>query len=448
MRIAEAPVRSADLAGVTLSELPFAGLIERARQSPGPAWLRALRETGAESFAATGLPHPRNEEWRFTPLTGMASVDWTTAGQGTVTAETLQQFEFETAWPRIVMVDGRYSPELSRLGAAAEGVTVMSLADAIETDHPAVEANLARHATPDMTPFTSLSAAMISDGLFVHVAASQRPSTPVHMLHVTTGSALNALLSPRILTVVESGAELSLVEDYVSLTGATYFNNVVAEIVLGENARVEHSRLERESDAAWHVGFTQVDQARDSHYRSFALAMGGRLNRHNLHASLNGTNVETLLYGLYLTRGEQIADTHSAIHHDHPNCNSWEVYKGVLADRSRAVFNGKVLVDRLAQKTDAKQTNRNLLLSDTAKVDTKPQLEIFADDVKCTHGATIGKLDPQQRFYLRSRGIAGQKAEQLLIWAFAGEVLTEVPQREVRLSIGREVQRRLVEMTS
>jgi Fe-S cluster assembly protein SufD len=222
----------------------------------------------------------------------------------------------------------------------------------------------------------------------------------------------------------------------------------VAEVRLGAAAWLEHVRVQREGEAAWHIGFTQVDQARDSHYRSFALAMGGRLARHNLHARHLESNVETLLYGLYLTRGSQLADTHSAIFHDQPHCNSWEVYKGILADQSRAVFNGKVLVAPIAQKTDAKQTNRNLLLSDRAKVDTKPQLEIFADDVKCTHGATVGKLNEQQRYYLRSRGIGGRKAEQLLTWAFAAEVIAEIQQPVVRAELERVVHERLDELTA
>ena len=207
------------------------------------------------------------------------------------------------------------------------------------------------------------------------------------------------------------------------------------EIVVGDGARLEHIRVQNESRDAWHLGFTGVTQERDSHYRACTLDLGGKLSRHNLHARLGGTNVETLLYGLYLARGEQLVDNHTAIFHDHPNCNSWEVYKGVLAEKAHGVFNGKVFVKPEAQKTDAKQTNRNLLLSDTARIDTKPQLEIFADDVKCTHGATVGKLNEQQRFYLRTRGIAGREAEVMLITAFVSEVLSEILQPQARESI-------------
>ena len=212
---------------------------------------------------------------------------------------------------------------------------------------------------------------------------------------------------------------------------------------MGENAWLEHVRVQREGAKAWHIGLSRVDQQRDSHYRSFTLNMGGRLARHDLQTKLNAPNIETLLYGLYLTRGDQLVDNHTAIYHDHPNCNSWEVYKGVLAEKSRAVFNGKVYVQPEAQKTDAKQTNRNLLLSDDARVNTKPQLEIFADDVKCTHGATIGRLDEQQRYYLSTRGIGGRTAQALLIWAFAAEVLAEITVEPVRTVLEGVVRRQL-----
>jgi Fe-S cluster assembly protein SufD len=233
------------------------------------------------------------------------------------------------------------------------------------------------------------------------------------------------------------------VESYVSLGAATYFTNAVTEVVVAEDAWVEHSRIQRESEAAYHIGCTQVEQARDSYYRSFTLAMGGAIARHDLRARLGAENVETLLYGLYLARGDQLVDNHTVIYHDQPNCRSWEVYKGILDGRSHAVFNGKVLVQPEAQKTDAKQTNRNLLLSDGAKVDTKPQLEIFADDVKCTHGATVGRLDETAYFYLQSRGIPRAAARQLLTYAFAAEVVGEVDSVPVREALDRLIRQRL-----
>lgn len=237
-----------------------------------------------------------------------------------------------------------------------------------------------------------------------------------------------------------------VIESFAAVGGAAYFTNSVTEIVLGRNARCEHVRVQRESANAWHIGLTEVSQERDSHYRSFTLALGAKLSRHDLRTRLMAENVEALLYGLYLGRDEQLHDNHTAIFHDQPNCNSWEVYKGVMTDRSHAVFNGKVIVQPVAQKTNAKQTNRNLLLSDTAKVDTKPQLEIFADDVKCTHGATVGKVDEQQRYYLKTRGIAGRVAEGLLIWAFTAEVLAEVTDPAIRETLEKLVRAELETM--
>jgi Fe-S cluster assembly protein SufD len=231
-----------------------------------------------------------------------------------------------------------------------------------------------------------------------------------------------------------------VVESYVALGGgAAYFTNTVTEVSVGRGAWLEHARIQREHDAAYHIGYTHVDQDQDSHYRSFTLAMGARLARHNLHARLGAPHVETLLYGLALTRGEQLADNHTAIFHDHPNCNSWEVYKSVLDDQSRGVFNGKVFVTPEAQKTDAKQTNRNLLLSPDARVDTKPQLEIFADDVKCTHGATVGQIDEVAYFYLQSRGIPRERAQTMLTCAFAAEVVDEIAIQPVREHLTRLV---------
>jgi Fe-S cluster assembly protein SufD len=261
------------------------------------------------------------------------------------------------------------------------------------------------------------------------------------LVFVTTNESAGGVIHPRNLVIVDRDSKASVIESYVSLsTGGPYWTNAVTEVVTGANSWLEHTRIQRESERSYHIGATYVNQHRDSHYRSFSMAMGGALARHNLHVRLD---VETLLYGLYLTRGSQLVDNHTAIFHDHPNCRSWEVYKGVLDGRSRAVFNGKVFVRPEAQKTDAKQTNRNLLLSDTAKVDTKPQLEIFADDVKCTHGATVGRLDDLALFYARSRGIAAAEAQRLLTYAFAAEVIEEVTLEPVRTELERLVRERL-----
>jgi Fe-S cluster assembly protein SufD len=413
----------------------------------GPEWLDPVRRVAMDRFARTGFPAARDEEWRFTPLGAIAQGSWrpATGGAGEVTREQLAPFVFgHTDWTTLVFVNGVYSESLSSLGELPAGVRVASLAEVLRSDGAFLHAHLTRHAPIEGSPFTALNTAFLTEGGVVHVGAGVDLAAPVHLLFVTTAEAGGTVAHPRNVIVVERGARASIIESYVTLApGQGYWTNPVTEVAVAAGAWVEHTRIQRESESAQHVGLTHVDQQRDSHYRSFSLAMGGALARHNLHVRLNDENVETLMYGLYVTRGDQVVDNHTAIYHDQPNCRSWEVYKGILDGRSRAVFNGKVFVRPEAQKTDAKQTNRNLLLSDGARVDTKPQLEIFADDVKCTHGATVGRLDEVARFYARSRGIPAEAADRLLTYAFAAEVVEEVALAPVREELDRLVRARL-----
>jgi Fe-S cluster assembly protein SufD len=410
-----------------------------------PEWLDRLRNAAIERFAGTGFPTARDEEWRFTPVGAIAGTAWRSVpGNSTVSAAQLRPFIFgHPDWSTLVFVNGYYREELSS-AFQLPGVQAGSLSESVRSNGPALEAHLGRHAPIETSPFGALNTAMMGEGGFVHIAAHSELSHPIHLLFVTTSEAAGGVVHPRNLIVVERGARAAVIESYVTVSpGSTSWTNSVTEVSLGANAWLEHARIQRESERAYHIGLTHVDQQRDSHYRSFSLAMGSALARHNLHARLNDENIETLLYGLYLTHGDQLVDNHTAIYHDHPNCRSWEVYKGVLDGRSRGVFNGKVFVRPEAQKTDAKQTNRNLLLSDGARVDTKPQLEIFADDVKCTHGATVGRLDDIALFYARSRGVPAAQAQRLLTYAFAAEVLAEVSLDPVREELERLVRERL-----
>jgi Fe-S cluster assembly protein SufD len=420
---------------------------EGVAMAEGPEWLEPLRRAAAERFAAVGFPSPRNEEWRFTPIGPVTQTAWTAAGQPAEepAREQLAPFAFgHPEWTTLVFVNGWYSDTLSSIGTLPPGVRVSSLAEALRADGRLLEAHLGRHAPIDGSAFTALNTASFRDGGFVSVPAGTDLANPVHLIFVTTPDAAGAAIHPRNLLLVGRGARASVIESYVTLAEEhTYWTNPVTEVAAAAGAWLEHTRIQRESELAHHVGLTHVDQERDSHYRSFTMAMGGLLSRHNLHVRLNDENVESLMYGLYLTRGEQVADNHTAIFHDQPNCRSWEVYKGVLDGRSRGVFNGKVFVKPEAQKTDAKQTNRNLLLSDGARVDTKPQLEIFADDVRCTHGATVGRLDDVALFYARSRGIPLLAAERLLTYAFAAEVIEEIALEPVRVELERLVRDRL-----
>jgi Fe-S cluster assembly protein SufD len=412
----------------------------------GPSTLLARRRAAFDRFARTGFPTVKDEEWRFTPVTPIARTSWRLDGKGggQVGAQDLEPYRFgATEWCTLVFVDGQFDPALSHRPELPAGVTVEPLGEALARDPLLVESSYAQVATPDLTPFAALNAAFAREGALVRVSAGVDLAAPIHLLYVTTDAAAGAAVQVRTVLLVEPAARAQLVESYAGLGTGASFHNVVTEVVVGQGAWVEHTRIQRENEAAFHIGLTQVEQARDSHYRSFTLAAGGALARHDLRARLSGENIETLLYGLYLGRGEQLVDNHTTIFHDQPNCRSWEVYKGILDDRSHAVFNGKVFVQPEAQKTDAKQTNRNLLLSEGAKVDTKPQLEIFADDVKCTHGATVGRIDESAFFYLQSRGIPRAEAQQILTYAFAAEVVNEVASTPVREALDALVAHRL-----
>jgi Fe-S cluster assembly protein SufD len=411
-----------------------------AERVSAPAWLAALRAQGAKRFAATGYPTSKDEDWRFTPVAPIARAQFAPSAPATVTAAALAPFIFGQAeWPRLVFVNGRFDASLSSVTALPAGMTVSSLAETLGAADPALERHLGRHVKVDVTPFVAQNTAEFADGAVVQVAPNADLGLPVHLVYVTAPGTVGASHT-RNLIVIGQSARAALIESYVTLGDAdTYLTNVVSEVVVGANAWVEHVRIQRESEQSYHVGLTHVEQARDSHYRNFTFAMGGALSRHDLHVRLNAPNVEALMYGLYLGRNEQLVDNHTTIFHDHPDCRSWEVYKGVLDDRSHGVFNGKIFVTPEAQKTDAKQTNRALLLSDTAAIDTKPQLEIFADDVKCTHGATVGNLDTLMEFYFRSRGIPAEAARRHLVYAFCAEVIAEVAIEPVRHELVRLV---------
>jgi Fe-S cluster assembly protein SufD len=417
-----------------------------AATAEGPEWLEGVRRQAMERFARTGFPSARDEEWRFTPVAPIAQGSWRPAsGGGELDRANLKPFLFgHSEWATLVFVNGAYRETLGSWAELPAGVQVSSLADALRADGALLDRHLTRHAPFQESPFTALNTAFLREGGVVRIEAGVHLEAPIHLLFVTTAEAGGMVAHPRNLVVVDRGARASIIESYVTLApGQIYWNNPVTEVAVGAGAWVEHTRIQREGERAYHVGLTQVDQQRDSHYRSFSLSMGGALARHNLHVRLNDENIETLMYGLYLTRGEQVADNHTAIYHDRPNCRSWEVYKGILDGHSRGVFNGKVFVKPEAQKTDAKQTNRNLLLTEGARVDTKPQLEIFADDVKCTHGATVGRLDELARFYARSRGLPAAAADRLLTYAFAAEVVDEVALVPVREELDRLVLERL-----
>jgi Fe-S cluster assembly protein SufD len=401
----------------------------------GPAWLAGARRAGMDHFIATGFPTKKNEDWHFTSPAAIAETDWLPLRDpsGQVQPDDLAPFLLGLDAPRLVFVNGRYTAALSSLAGLPSRVRVLDLAG--HWNDAAAENWLTKIATPTRDAFTALNTAFTVDGAIVHVPADTVVETPIHLLYVTDPEAAKGATHPRTLIVADRHAVVTVIESYVTLGDARYFTNAVTEIQVADGAKVDHYRIERESDRAYHVGTTEVRQGRDSRYQSFSFATGGALARVNLYTVLGGEGGETLMHGLYMLDGTQHIDHQTRIEHAAPHCASREVYKGIMDDASHGVFNGKVYVQPEAQKTDGKQTNNNVLLSETAHADTKPQLEIFADDVKCTHGATVGRLDEVALFYLRSRGIDLEQARTLLTYAFAADVLERIDQPEVRKAL-------------
>ena len=409
------------------------------RQPAGPDWLWALRKQGMARFQALGFPTTKNEDWHFTSVAPIADRAFRLAPLEVrgVKRSDLARFNFgENGWHTLVFVNGAFSEDLSSAAVLGKGVRVSSLARAIKSGTAGIERHLGKIATFEQHTFTALNTAFINDGAFVELAADAIVEQPIHLVFVSEGEGVS---HPRNLIVAGRHSRATVIESYVSLRDSGYFTNAVTEVSLGEGAHLDHYKLQRESESAFHVGTVQIREARDSQLHSFSLAVGGSLARTNIYTSLDGDAATCTLNGLYLTDGTQHIDNQTSIEHIAPNCPSHELYKGVLDGRSHGVFNGKVYVHPEAQKTDGKQSNNNLLLSPSARVDTKPQLEIFADDVKCTHGATVGRLDDLAMFYLNSRGIGPETARMLLTYAFAADVLETIELEVLRKELEKMV---------
>jgi Fe-S cluster assembly protein SufD len=440
----------------------YATLFEQTERPTDPAWLDALRRQAIERFTQLGFPTTKDEDWHFTsvaPITsrtfgriegqlriapsrsGNLSVERATAPQRPfdqqVSEPALAPFVFGQDWHTLVFVNGTFVPSLSRSELVEGDFYIGSFAEALATMPRVLEQRLSALATFQTNAFTALNTAFLNDGAVIVLRPNVIVDRPIHLLFVTDANANGGLISPRILIIADHHAEATVVESYVSLSSATYLTNTVTEISLAPSARLRHYKIQRESAAAYHVGSSYAYQQQDSHYESFSFATGADLSRTNISTVLDGTGAHVTLNGLYMVGGTQTVDHQTRIEHVKEHCTSHEVYKGVLDDAAHGVFNGKVYVHPEAQKTDGKQSNNNLLLSDRAHIDTKPQLEIFADDVKCTHGATIGRLDETALFYLKSRGIGPELARRLLTYAFAAGVLEELTIDDVRTRLER-----------
>jgi Fe-S cluster assembly protein SufD len=436
-----------DLAGSVTTRAPGSKEIYREdfdRQASAPAWLQTLRQQGMARFQALGFPTTKNEDWHFTSVAPIAERTFRPAAAGgTIEKTDIDRFNFgESGWNTLVFVNGAFSKDLSSNAALGNKVRVTSLASSIKAGTAGIDRHVGKIATYEQHAFTALNTAFMNDGAFIEIGAEAVVEQPIHLLFFSDAEGVS---HPRNLIVTARHSRATVIESYVSLGNSAYFTNAVTEISLGEGSHLDHYKLQRESESAFHVGTVQVRQERDSQLHSFSLAVGGSLARTNIYTSLDGDAATCTLNGLYLTDGAQHVDNQTSIEHIAPNCPSHELYKGVLDGRSHGVFNGKVYVHPEAQKTDGKQSNNNLLLSPTARVDTKPQLEIFADDVKCTHGATVGRLDELAMFYLNSRGIGPETARILLTYAFAADVLETIELEPLRVQLEKMVLARFVD---
>ncbi len=414
--------------------------LESRKAKTAPAWLNKLRSEGMGAFAELGFPTTRMEDWKYTNLAPIAGVRFRPAP--CKPNEEIQKQIKDLPYAgldctRLVFVNGHYAEELSSLKGLPKGATVTNLAKAIRQEG-AITAHLARYASHKKHPFVALNTAFVEDGAFIEIPKGVVLEKPIQILYVSTGGEEPWVAHPRNLVIAAQGSQASLLETYVGLDPSVYFNNPVTEIVAEDNAHIDYVKLQSESEAAFHVATVVAYAARNAAIQTNSIQLGARVGREEVTTVLDGEGAESYLFGLYVTNGQQLIDNHTAIDHAQPHCSSREFYKGILDGNSTGVFNGKILVRKDAQKTDSKQSDKNLLLSESATINTKPQLEIFADDVKCTHGATVGQIDPESIFYLRSRGIGLEEARHLLIVAFANEIIDQVkfePLRE-RLKAG------------
>jgi Fe-S cluster assembly protein SufD len=431
------------MATMTDTYLATFGRVDTARAHE-PSWLRDLRRSAAAVFERTGFPTTRDEDWRFTNVSPIAETRFVAAPAAAVRSGAVTEFAIPgLTGPVMTFVNGRYAPRLSSIGVRSAGVTVGSLAEAIEHDPAGLQPYLGRHTKLADRPFAALNTAMFEDGAVISVADNVIVDDAIQIILLSTVTPVPAVSHPRVLVVLGRNSQAKIVETFASIGPSRGFTNEVTEVVAGDASVVDLYRLQRESQSAFHIGHTQFQLGRSSRSSSHSAAFGGLIARHDVVAVLGDEGADCTLNGLYLASGLQLVDNHTEIDHAMPHGTSHELYKGIMDGRARGVFNGRIRVRPDAQKTDAKQTNKTLLLSGDAQVNTKPQLEIFANDVKCTHGATIGQLSEDALFYLRTRGIGVEDARSLLVRAFATDVTSRIALGPVREELDRLLGARL-----
>jgi Fe-S cluster assembly protein SufD len=415
---------------------------ERLEKRPHqPAWLHTLRQEGFARFSETGFPTRHDEDWRFTNVSPIANTPFVLAPEAGVSASDLDLFRTSDFACQLVFVNGRFAPGLSRV-PALDKVKVASLTQTLASEPESLQAHLGHYLNYQRDAFAALNTAFFEDGAYVSVPRGAVVDQPIYVLYVSVSGAQPVIEHPRNLIVLGENSQATIVEDYVSLENggsAPSFSNTATELVAGDNAVVAHYMIVRPAADVFNVSTLRIQQGRSSNVATHSLLLSGALVRNNVHPVLAGEGAECLINGLFMANGRQHMDNYMLVEHASPHCNSRQFYNGVLNGQAHGVFHGRIIVHKDAQKTDAKQTNRNLLLSDDAQIDTKPQLEIYADDVKCTHGATIGQVEENALFYLRSRGLDEASAKHLLLLAFANECLDRMNSEQVRHHLERLV---------
>jgi Fe-S cluster assembly protein SufD len=407
--------------------------------------IHAIRRNAIRSLGEAGFPTTQQEEWRFTNVTPITKIEFHPILRYELNGTTIgdmKKFLLDGAI-HAVFINGMFSSELSEINALPKGIEIGSLAEALKKNPEIVQPYIARLVKAEENAFTALNTAFLWDGGFLSVPKDLTIDRPIQFIFAASDYEHAYAAQPRNLFITGANSRCKVIETYIGLAQNNYLTNSVSEIVLGENSHLEHDKLQIESLKAFHVGTTKIGMDAAAHYVSNVISLGGAIVRNNITVVMDAEGSDCTLNGLTLIAGTQVIDNHTAIDHAKPHCNSHELYKAILDGESKGVFNGKILVRKDAQKTDAKQTNRTLLLSDNATINTKPQLEIFADDVKCTHGATIGQLDDEQIFYLRSRGIDLAAARDILTYAFAGDVVNRISTESLRQEVEGMIRARL-----
>ncbi len=424
--------------------------LESRRNGHDPVWLKAFRHTALQRVSERGFPTAKDEAWKYTQIGRILDVAFEPAEADAslrLSSAAIDQLAGDLGGARLVFINGYFSPQCSSLKKLPEGVKVKSLASALAEEGESLEALLSRPFGEQTHAFTALNAACAEDGAFVQIPANTVIEEPIHLVFLSDpGAAFPAgpvVSHPRSLVLAGPGSRVTIVETYAGILDEVYLTNAVTEVILEEGAAVEHYKIQNETETAFHIALLDVRQERDTQFATHSVALGSLLARHEVTVGLHGPGAKATLNGLYMPQNEQHLDNPTTIDHIAPECISRELYKGVVDGRGRGVFDGRVIVRPGAMKTDSSQTNKNLLLSESARANTRPQLEIFADDVKCAHGATVGQLNEEVVFYLRTRGISQIAARNLLTYAFVGEMLELIRVQPLRSHVEKLVALRL-----